>query len=187
MKKKCTKCGEVKPLTLFAKDKSYKDGHHCYCKKCKNEGSTKRRNTERGYLKVRYDCMRGREFRKARWGRKSKCYFTFDEFLTAFEKHKSIYGMRSAWGPGPDHLEEHLPITTIQEGKGRLGRGGAIKGSKRIPSNLSIDRLDPNLDYTLQNIIFIRGDENSRKNATTYEDCKIHIRLYEERFKNEME
>ena len=135
MKKKCTKCGEVKPLTLFAKDKSYKDGHHCYCKKCKNEGNTKRRNTERGYLKVRYDCMKGREFRKARWGRKSKCYFTSDEFLAAFEKHKSIYGMRSAWGPGPDRLEEHLPITMIQEGNGKIGtRGGCIKGSKRIAS-----------------------------------------------------
>ena len=185
--KKCTKCGEVKPLTLFAKDKSYKDGHYCYCKKCKNEGNTKRRNTERGYLKVKYDNMRGREFKKARWGRKSKCYFTFDELLAAFEKHKSIYGMRSAWGPGPDHLEEHLPITMIQDGKGQLGKVGAIKGSKMRVNNLSVDRLDPNLDYTLQNIIFIRGDENARKKNTTYEDCKIHIRLYEERFRNEME
>tara|TARA_B100000315_G_C14137358_1_gene389761 strand:- start:67 stop:465 length:399 start_codon:yes stop_codon:yes gene_type:complete len=132
--------------------------------------------------------MRGREFRKARYGRRSKCLFTFDEFRAAFEKHKSIYGMRSAWGPGPDRLEEHLPITMIQEGNGKIGtRGGCIKGSKRIASNLSIDRLDPNLDYTLQNIIFIRGDENARKKNTTYEDCKIHIRLYEERFRNEME
>ena len=187
MKKKCPRCGEVKPLTLFAKDKSYKDGHHCYCKKCKNEGNTKRRNTERGYLKVRYDCMRGREFRKARWGRKSKCYFTFDELLTAFEKHKSIYGMKSAWGPGPDHLEEHLPITMIQDGKGQLGKVGAIKGSKMRVNNLSVDRLDPNLDYTLQNLIFIRNDENSRKKNTTYEDCKIQIKLHEERFRNEME
>ena len=182
MKKKCPRCGEVKPLTLFAKDKSYKDGHHCYCKKCKNEGNTKRRNTEKGYLKVRYDCMRGREFRKTRWGRKGKCYFTFNELLTAIEKHKSIYGMKSAWGPGPDHLEEHLPITMIQDGKGQLGKVGAIKGSKMRVNNLSVDRLDPNLDHTLQNLIFIRLDENSRKKNTTYEDCKIQIKLYEERF-----
>ena len=95
--------------------------------------------------------------------------------------------MRSAWGPGPDHLEEHLPMTMIHEGKGQLGKKGAPKGSKRTASNLSVDRLDTNLDYTLQNIIFIRYDENSRKKNTTYEDCKIQIRLYEERFKNEME
>ena len=182
MKKKCTKCGEVKPLTLFPKDKNKKDGHHPWCRKCNNDLTTKRRNTERGYLKMRYDSMRGREFKKDRWGRKSKCFFTFDEFLAAFEKHKSIYGMRSAWGPGPDRLEEHLPITMIQEGKGQVGKRGGIKGLKVKSSNLSVDRLDPNLDYTLQNLIFIRGDENSRKKDSTYEDCKIQIRLHEERF-----
>ena len=182
MKKKCTKCGEVKPLTLFNKDKSYKGGHHTWCKKCKNGRNTKRLNTEKGYLKMRYGSIRGKELSKDRWGRKSKCFFTFDEFLAAFDKHKSIYGMRSAWGPGPDRLEEHLPITMIQEGKGQLGKRGPIKGSKQTVSNLSVDRLDTNLDYTLQNIIFIRLDENARKNTTRYEDCKIQIKLHEQRF-----
>jgi len=175
MKKKCTKCGEVKPLTLFAKDKNRKSGHQVWCKKCLNNEMHKYRNTERGYLRMRYNSLNSEQ-------RKSKCFFTFDEFLAAFEKHKSIYGMKSAWGPGPDHLEEHLPMTMIQEGKGQLGKKGAGKGLKVIASNLSIDRLDPNLDYTLQNIIFIRGDENIRKKDTTYEDCKIQIKLHEERF-----
>jgi hypothetical protein len=178
MNRKCTKCGEVKPLTLFVKDKRNKDGHHCYCKKCKNAKHNQYRSTERGCLKMRYDGMNERN---------RKCDFTFDEFLAAFEKHKSIYGMKSAWGPGPDRLEEHLSITMIIEGKGQLGKKGRIKGSKVIASNLSMDRLDPTLHYTLQNILFIRNDENSRKKNTTYEDCKIQIRLYEERFKNEME
>ena len=187
MNKKCTKCGEVKPLTLFPKNKSNKNGYHSWCKKCLKESTTKRLNTENGFLKMRYGSIRGKELSKNRWGRKSKCFFTLDEFLAAFDKHKNIYGMRSAWGPGPDRLEEHLPITMIQEGNGQLGKKGAVKGSKRIPSNLSPDRLDTNLDYTLQNIIFIRLDENQRKNGSSYEDCKIQIRLYEERFKNEME
>ena len=173
MNKKCTQCGEVKPSTFFYKDKRTKDGYHPWCRKCFNEAITKRRNTERGYLKMRYDSLNG-EQRKSKSG--AECFFTLDEFLTAFDKHKSIYGMKSAWVPGPDHLEEHLPITMIQEGKGRRKR------YKRIPGNLSPDRLDPNLDYTLQNIIFIRSDENHRKNATRYEDCKIQIKLHEERF-----
>ena len=180
--KKCTKCGEVKPLTFFYKDKAKKNGYHPWCKKCFNKTTTKRLNTEKGYLKMRYSSMRGKELSKDRWGRKSKCFFTFDEFLAAFEKHKSIYGMKSAWGPGPDRLEEHLPMTMIAEGKGQVGKRGALKGSKRTLSNLSPDRLDTNLDYTLQNIIFIRYDENQRKNGSSYEDCKIQIRLYEERF-----
>jgi len=185
MKKKCPKCGEVKSLTNFAKNKNYKDGHSYWCKKCKNGEVTQYRNTEKGYLKMRYDGMRSKEFLSTRYGRRSKCHFTFDEFLAAFEKHKSIYGMRSAWGPGVDNLEEHLPITMIQEGNGQLGtHGGCIKGSKRIRSNLSIDRLDPNIDYTIQNIIFLRYDENARKKDTTYNDCKIQMKLHEERFIN---
>ena len=179
MNKKCTKCGEVKPLTLFAKDKRNKNGRHSWCKKCFNEATIKRRNTEKGYLKMRYDSLNG-EQRKSKSG--AECFFTFDEFLTAFEKHKSIYGMRSAWGPGPDHLEQHLPMTTTQEGNGQLGKRGSIKGLKVIASNLSVDRLDPTLHYTLQNIIFIRYDENRRKSDSSYSDCKIQMSLHEQRF-----
>ena len=179
---KCTSCGEVKPLTLFTKNKNKKNGHQSWCKKCSNNGKNKYRNTENGYLRERYGSMRRKELSKDKWSRKSKCFFTFDEFLAAFDKHKSIYGMRSAWGPGPDRLEEHLPITMIQEGKGQLGKSGALKGSKRTLSNLSVDRLDPNLDYTLQNIIFIRNDENRRKNNSSYSDCKIQMGLHEQRF-----
>jgi hypothetical protein len=186
VKKRCMKCGEVKSSTYFPKDKTRKKGFHPYCKKCVNDGITRFRNTEKGYLKMRYDAMRAREFLNLRWGRKSKCHFTFDELLAAFEKHKSIYEMKSAWGPGPDHLEQHLPMTISQLGKGRLGKAGIIKGSKRTPSNLSVDRLDSGRDYTLQNIIFIRSDENARKSSSSYEDCKIQIRLHEERFKNEI-
>ena len=185
--KKCSKCGEVKPSTFFSKDKSKKDNLTYWCKKCTKNGQHEYRNTERGYLRMKYVSMSTKEFSKHRYGRRSKCFINFKELWAAWEKHKSIYGMKSAWGPGPDRLEEHLPITMIREGKGQLGKKGCIKGSKRIPSNLSIDRLDPNLDYTVQNIIFIRGDENARKNATTYGDCKIQMRLHEERFKDEME
>jgi len=182
MKKKCAECSEVKSLMNFSKDQCQKDGLTVICKICKNKYDTKKRNTEEGYLKMRYNSLNGSKSRIARWGRKSKCHFTLDEFFAAFEKHKSIYGMRSAWGPGVDHLEQHLPITMIQKGKGRPGKRGSIKGATLIGSNLSVDRLDSNRDYTLQNIIFIRTDENGRKNNSSYEDCKIQIRLHEERF-----
>ena len=86
--------------------------------------------------------------------------------------------MRSAWGPGPKHLDDHLPITMITPGTRR--RKG--KKTPRIMSNLSADRLDSDQDYTLQNLIFMRNDENKRKSNSTYEDCEIQIRLHEERF-----
>ena len=64
-----------------------------------------------------------------RWGRKKKCHFTREEFFVAWEKHKSVYGMRSAWGPGIDNLEQHLPVTMIQLGNGQIGKKGLPKGS----------------------------------------------------------
>ena len=177
-KKKCPRCGEVKFIKDFSKNKNRRDGLQLYCKACFSKMELRRLNTELGYLKERY--------KNIRMKRGPKCCFTFDEFVAAWEKHKSIYGMRSAWGPGIDHLEQHLPITMIHKGEGQVGKMGCLKGAKRTGSNLSVDRLDSGREYTLQNIIFIRNDENARKKNTTYKDCKIQMRLHEERFKNEI-
>jgi len=181
MKKRCSGCGEVKSLEDFYTNPSKKDGYHSECKKCGLEWNAKYRSTEIGYLKHRYDNML-RNFKNHR-GRYNKRLFTLDEFLAAWEKHKSIYGMKSAWGPGPNQLEQHLPVTTITPGTKRA----KDKKTPRIMSNLSADRLDNNRDYTIQNLIFMRNEENARKKDTSYEDCKIQIKLYEERFKNEIE
>ena len=181
-KKKCPRCGEVKPLAGFSKDRTQKSGLHSWCKVCASYVTTKWRNTEKGYLKTRYLTICSREKISENNPVSIKCHFTFNEFCAAFEKHVKGHGMKSAWGPGIDKLEQHLPITMIQEGKGQFGRGGNLKGSKRIASNLSADRLDSSREYTLQNIIFIRNDENTRKHRSSYNDCLIQVRLYKERF-----
>ena len=186
-KKKCNICGEVKFAKDFSKNVHGKHGLNTYCKECDSKQKTRRKNTERGYLLYRYGAINTTKNLRRKSGQNPKCHFTFDEFVAAWEKHKSIYGMKSAWGPGINNLEKHLPITMIIKGEGQIGKKGCLKGSKRILSNLSIDRLDSGRDYTLQNIIFIRDDENKRKNSSSYEDCKIQISLHEERFKNEME
>ena len=177
--KKCSKCFEVQSLEEFSNKKNSKDKKDSWCSTCHHVSITFYRNTEEGFLKTKYGLIKDR----CRLD-KRKCYFTVEEFLTAFYKHKSIYGMRSFWGPGVDHLDQHLPITMIYEGNGKKGQKGVAKGSKRIGSNLSVDRLDSTLDYTLQNLIFIRFDENARKNSSSYEDCKIQIRIHDERFIN---
>ena len=33
-RKRCAKCGEVKGVEEFSKNRNYKDGLWCYCKKC---------------------------------------------------------------------------------------------------------------------------------------------------------
>ena len=169
MKKKCIKCGEVKTLSNF-----YMEGHRRRneCKVCKNIRSRKEKkkncNTEIGFLGMRYTAIkaRGKLIKLINY----QCHFTFKEFCEAFEKHKQKYGMNSAWGP------HHLPLTMIY--KGRVGK----KGLKNLGSNMSPDRLDSSKPYTLQNLIFIRSNENKRKNASSYEDCIAQMKLHEERF-----
>ena len=173
MKKKCITCGEVKPLTDF--HRQYKDGYvRKECKICKEarsrQNNKKRWNTEIGFLNWKYKDIKTREKK----GMNHRCYFTLEEFCEAFEKHKEKLGMRSAWGP------PHLPIT-------RIYLGTKENNNKRTGSNLSPDRLDSSKPYTIQNLIFIRNDENTRKKDTTYEDCVAQITLHEERFKNEIE
>jgi len=176
MKKKCPKCGEVKSLTDFYKDKTSKDGHHVHCINCILLSINTRGKTEEGFLRRRYNnILQAHKHFKGDKKRAHQCYFTFEEFLAAWEKHKSIYGMRSAWGP------HHLPITMTHQGR-RNGTRGRKKGQTLIDSNLSADRLDSSKPYTIQNLIFIRNDENSRKKDTTYADCLTQIKLHEERF-----
>ena len=46
--KKCSNCGEVKPVGEFAKDKHNKDGYHCWCKTCKNKQQLEYSRSEKG-------------------------------------------------------------------------------------------------------------------------------------------
>jgi len=171
MKKKCIKCGEVKTLNNF-----YRDGRRIRndCKVCKDIVSTRNKkkiwNTKIGFLRMRYTAIKSRG--KLHKITNYQCHFTFKEFCEAFEKHEQKYGMNSAWGP------HHLPMTMIY--KGRVGK----KGLKNLGSNMSPDRLDSSKPYTLQNLIFIRNEENKRKNSSSYEDCIAQMKLYEDRFIN---
>ena len=176
--KKCSKCRKVRSLVAFCKTKANKDGLSYVCRECSRIIIRDYLQTERGYLAKRYNDMKRND--KSRPST-AKCYISLDELYAAFEKHKSIYGMRSAWGPGIDYPDQHLPITMIVNGDTDANAWTRGDG-KRVASNLSIDRLNSNKGYTLQNIIFIRNDENARKKDTSYEDCKIQIKLYEERF-----
>ena len=161
----CTKCLKTLPLDHFGVTRPD-------CKACRNKQHTEYRNSERGYLKDMY----------YGFGTRRGCHFTFKEFFAAYKKHRSVYGMKSAWGLGPPNLDEHLEMTMKKEGEGRRGKPGGIKGHKVNPSNLSVDRINSAIGYTLQNIIFIRTDENRRKNSSTYKDAIIHQKIYEDRF-----
>ena len=183
-KMKCGKCKEIKTLKNFSKRKASKNGFQRWCKICRRNERRRYRNTEHGFMKELFQAInkRVRNVRGDPNGKQDprrRCYFTWEEFWAAWEKHKENWGMRSAWGP------HHLEMTMISKVNGVLGGGsGGQKGRKLIPSNVSGDRLDNQKPYTIQNLIFIRNDENARKKDTTYDDCQAQIKLYTERFIN---
>jgi len=191
---KCRICREVKILHKdFYSNRSYKLGYEKKCKKCSvkvrqeymsnpdkkekaRQQQRKHNSTEHGFLRRIFNNI---SYRFIATGQlKHKCFFNLRELKKAFNRHKAEWKMCSAWGP------HHLPITTTVQDNNSSSKGGRLRNT---PSNLSVDRLDPERPYTIQNIIFIRGDENSRKKDTTYEDCCAQKQLHEERFKNEME
>lgn len=72
MEKRCTKCGDVKPLGEFHKAKNTKDGYYCQCKSC-------------ALISKRYDYLKHKDkriqdtskayYKKYRFERMSKCEF----------------------------------------------------------------------------------------------------------------
>ena len=52
--KRCTVCGEVKPLEEFPKHPQYKDGHRPYCKACQSKRRKVVRHTKEGLIRNRY-------------------------------------------------------------------------------------------------------------------------------------
>jgi len=184
-KVKCGSCKQIKPYEEFFKSRNKKYGLHESCKVCHRKSNSKYRSTENGFVKRLYSRaaarLRVEQTRKPkrysppkRLGslERYKCHVSWPEFLRLWEKHKEAYGMKSSWGP------PHKPVTMVC--KGRDSRSALVL--KQIPSNLSVDRLDPERPYTIQNIIFIRNDENKRKKDSTYRDCLIYIEKYKARF-----
>lgn len=51
--KRCLKCGTIKAVSLFSKDRSRKDGYHPYCKKCKAINDKTYREYNKGKVKTK--------------------------------------------------------------------------------------------------------------------------------------
>jgi|Laugresu1bdmlbdd_1035124.scaffolds.fasta_scaffold04355_2 hypothetical protein len=77
--KQCKKCSVTKDLVLFNKDKTRKDGYHCYCKECAKESKKEAYSKKKDYYtqksqawkknnpqKVLASAKKGRQKHKAR-------------------------------------------------------------------------------------------------------------------------
>ena len=73
------------------------------------------------------------------------------------------------------------PWTYIRNKNGCIMGQGSRKKSNPIQTNFSIDRLDNNLTYTKENIVFCCGGCNNIKHQVTFDMCKKMLKMKEER------
>jgi len=73
------------------------------------------------------------------------------------------------------------PWTYIRHTNGCTLDNGPKKKSNPVTTNFSIDRLNNNLTYSKQNIVFCCGNCNNIKNQVTFDMCKKMLKIKDER------
>lgn len=177
--KTCNVCKIEKPITEFPKDSYQKTGLKYSCKKCYNvkvnicklknkenyvEAMYKYANSEHGFLSNRISSIFSKQNKERTGvpiGTRKDFYKHFYEYV---EKHeRNCYYCFEPW--------------TYTTKKVDIGAGKFIKKTKRVNlKNLSIDRLDTNKSYSVDNIIFCCQNCNISKNNVSISLIK---RLYE--------
>lgn len=182
----CKKCNEEKPLEEF-----YKKIRGKYtsfeCKKCckkywlnnldKIKANKKiYNNTKAGFLLSSYGSMTGQYRRKIRENfpkdrlKNYEVSISKEEFLdmvNTYEKEKGFVCQGT-----------NMPLTNLRN---------LNTGVKNCPTNFSVDRLDTQIGYSKENIIFVSWEFNQRKNSIKPKDCFAILKLYKERYPEKYE
>jgi hypothetical protein len=161
--KKCTKCLEIQPLSNFSKN-GKKFGIRSNCKKCDYNRKNKFLSTERGFLEAIYRNMINRKEASDNGSNRGKVYaveFTFEELINKWNDHKLKYGQNCIYTGEPIFHERNK---------------NQIRGNQ-----ISIDRLDNNKPYILDNIVFCSSRANWIKGQITIDMCKKVLEIYNEK------
>ena len=141
-------------------------------KKLENFEKAKKRlnDNETTFMKSRFDRIANQEkHSKTKFDNKIyKCCFSFEDFLKAWEAHKIDHGGIFCAITGD-------PMTMI-------GLNDKNKKYQRNWSNVSVDRIDSDKPYTIQNIIFVKWEVNRSKQDLSIKHMKKFISIYEDRF-----
>ena len=129
-----------------------------------------RRSTEKGFLTYLYTSCKSRTKKKqSKDPSKEWALLSREDFFTLWEEHKAKYGMTCGYGTG----EPIIIQATAPKKNGKI--------NTRPKNLLSIDRLDPDIGYTKENIVFCGWEFNRRKHDVKIKDCYLIIRKHEER------
>lgn len=162
--KKCTKCLKVQPLFEFTKDCWKKSGIRSNCKKCDYIRKSKFLSTENGFLQSIYRNMINRKEASDGGKDRGKVYaveFTYKQLIKKWEEHKLKYGQNCIYTNEPIFHKRNRE---------------QIRGNQ-----ISIDRLDNNKPYTIDNIVFCSSRANWIKGQITIDFCKKILEVYNEK------
>ena len=154
--KKCTQCFIVKPFSEFSKDCSKKYGIRADCKKCDYIRKSKFLSTENGFLGAVYRNMVNRKKSNNKF---YEVKFTYKQLIKKWEEHKLKYGQNCIYTGEPIFHKRNK---------------SQIRGNQ-----ISIDRIDNNKPYTIDNIVFCSSRANWIKGQVTIQMCKKILEVYE--------
>jgi hypothetical protein len=176
---RCNTCGieTSKPDEYFYKrNKRSKNGYQYNCKKCSREQSFIWANIEKNFIgslytkiKNRKNNIRYKNLNKEEL-KKFNCYISKEEFIELWEQHKKDRGYTC-----------HLTGINIFCRVKRDVDDKTLTNMTGFSNAVSVDRLDPNVGYTKENIIFISNEANKNKNAVTKELCEAILKVFKER------
>ena len=164
----CTTCNQQKEFKEFNRSKTSFDGYEYACKSCRNIQVNIWRKKEEKFIRNLYSNMKKKTVsgvhKNASEEKKKKhtLYLTMKEFEDLWKQHKEKYGLRCS-------------LTKVKM------THSPSKENMSTSNNISVDRLNPNIGYTKENIIFVSANVNNKKGAVTKELCQAILKQYEER------
>jgi len=170
----CTRCNFEKNYDQFRYDKNKKNGKRSICRECdcREQREYRKNNKEKvNYLNrlrnSREDVYMARKYQAIKNpSTRRKIYpveLSKQDFLNLWEEHKKKYN-------GPFCAISGVKMTTKT----------STNGVKNL-TNISVDRLNPEIGYTKNNIIFITWEVNARKCNVTFKDCEKILELKKEK------
>ena len=116
MEKRCIKCGEIKPLSSFYKDKGKKDGYMNICKSCASEYSERYYKTKKGVVTAIYRDQRSSS-KKRKHPMPNYSNKELREWLFSQKRFHELYDTWEASGyindlrPSCDRIDDYQPYT----------------------------------------------------------------------------
>ena len=147
-------------------------------RKMKRKNYDKQINTEKGYLKDKWNSMKTKSRGGGKKDRKKvSLTITREEFYELWEQHKKRYGGWFCAYTGQP-MTRLRSMNRLKNFKSHISNTGKQSG-RQVRTNLSVDRIDSGKGYTKDNIVFCTWDFNDRKGNISLEDIRCILNLKE--------